>query len=717
MDQSAASPTDTCPSSNPPRIRRRNRMITSCLECRRRKLKCNRGHPCNNCVKTARDCVFIAPALDSASQLKLTELKEKVGSLERLLEQDVAWGPAAKHPTVKVEEEEEDVSGPEDERDLEPTALAVSDAAFDDDADDDTFDLGLQLGKMRITERIGGFFRPKMSQEIDSAIEDARHDDRTGRGSLSVPTELSTFPPLASLRPGPNHVAPSSGFFFGACNPRASLMDFLPSKSAADRLVDQYFLAVHPLARTVHKPSFELSYESFWTKVTVGIEPAASTQAVFFAAMFSGAVSMSEETILRDFGVGKQNLVDNFRLGAETALLKANFLRSTKVETLQAFVMYLIPQCRDQISRAHSALTGTAIRIAQCMGLHRDGQHYQLTPVETHVRRLIWHQLCFLDLRTCEAHGPQPSIRKDEYDTKLPLNVDDVDLQDQESPPTRSAERWTDVTFSLVRFEFTEIARAIWIDRVRLEKKKISLTAILSKIEAFRKSAEESVLTRGTELLEVSVEFQTDPAFSLWSWYTGAWQQYHAALLLLAEVHVYPNRREADRIWKCCDYIFETDPAHTREQKGRVILTEIRNRMQVFQEMRKMRAPVAMSQQGVPFVAGEQRYASSRSLVQDTLNTNGNLSSSAPLPIEPPPLVPRWGSVSEGGHERSSSSPNITTPTTYNSALVMDDLMADIDWKEWDTLFPPDVNTGELNLPTEPEGPIPVLSRNICERL
>lgn len=51
-------------SASTPRIRRRNRMITSCLECRRRKLKCNKSHPCTNCVKFARDCVFLAPALD-----------------------------------------------------------------------------------------------------------------------------------------------------------------------------------------------------------------------------------------------------------------------------------------------------------------------------------------------------------------------------------------------------------------------------------------------------------------------------------------------------------------------------------------------------------------------------------------------------------------------------------------------------------------------------
>src|ERR1700712_3915477 len=73
-----------------PKVRRRNRMIRSCLECRRRKLKCDKLHPCTNCNKFSRDCLFLAPALDSVSQQRLNEIKEKMGSLERVLEQDVA---------------------------------------------------------------------------------------------------------------------------------------------------------------------------------------------------------------------------------------------------------------------------------------------------------------------------------------------------------------------------------------------------------------------------------------------------------------------------------------------------------------------------------------------------------------------------------------------------------------------------------------------------
>ena len=152
-------------------------MITSCLECRRRKLKCNKSHPCTNCMKFSWDCVFLAPALDQASQLKLTEIKEKVGSLERLLERDVAkssagglggvGSPPPSQDRALPDDAEDDLPANEDEKDLEPTPLATVDAAYGDDGDDDDLlDLGIQLGRMRITERIGGFFRPKIAQEV-----------------------------------------------------------------------------------------------------------------------------------------------------------------------------------------------------------------------------------------------------------------------------------------------------------------------------------------------------------------------------------------------------------------------------------------------------------------------------------------------------------------------------------------------------------------------
>ena len=147
-----------------PRVRRRNRMITSCLECRRRKLKCDKLHPCTNCSKFSRDCLFLAPALDSVSQQRLNEIKEKMGSLERVLEEDVARrdGKAPKSaltiserrssadlPGGEISSSDNEAGVPEDEKGLEPTPLAVIDAAYEDDTNDDILDLGIKIGKMR----------------------------------------------------------------------------------------------------------------------------------------------------------------------------------------------------------------------------------------------------------------------------------------------------------------------------------------------------------------------------------------------------------------------------------------------------------------------------------------------------------------------------------------------------------------------------------------
>ena len=64
------------------------------------------------------------------------------------------------------------------------------------------------------------------------------------------------------------------------------------------------------------------------------------------------------------------------------------------------------------------------------------------------------------------------------------------------------------------------------------------------------------VLSKGTDALEAAVELEVSEDLKEWSWYSGAYQQYHTAFLLLVEVLTYPMRKEANRIWRCLDFIF-----------------------------------------------------------------------------------------------------------------------------------------------------------------
>lgn len=99
--------------------------------------------------------------------MRLTEIKEKVGSLERQLERDVAKSTtkAAAQQRILADDVEGDF---DEERDLEITPMVALDLTYEDDADgtDDIIDLGIQVGRMRITERIGGLNRPRLSEEV-----------------------------------------------------------------------------------------------------------------------------------------------------------------------------------------------------------------------------------------------------------------------------------------------------------------------------------------------------------------------------------------------------------------------------------------------------------------------------------------------------------------------------------------------------------------------
>lgn len=305
--------------------------------------------------------------------------------------------------------------------------------------------------------------------------------------------------------------------------------------------------------------------------------------------------------------------------------------------------------CRETISRAHSALVGTAIRLAECMGLHRDPSEYNYGPVETHIRRLIWYQLCFLDLRTAEVQGPRVAIRSEDFSTKFPLNINDADLI---AGRTEESREWTDMTFACLRFESQELIRETFVDRIRLEQKKLSITGAIGKVETARRNMYEKygpifnrpdltpvqyaasvtmsfmmhrlhiillhkfynswqakmpdrlvqlIINTGTQQLEDAVTLETSPDLRPWIWYSRAYHNFHTAFLLLVDVTTHPLRREADRIWRCLDYVYEIKDDYPsqnltrgqiiehRRKKSHMIMCQFRDRMRVYRALRKIK--------------------------------------------------------------------------------------------------------------------------------
>lgn len=105
------------------------------------------------------------------------------------------------------------------------------------------------------------------------------------------------------------------------------------------------------------------------------------------------------------------------------------------------------------------SLSGIGVRIAQRIGLHRDGSCLGLSVFETELRRRLWWQLTVVDTIIGKKTGSNSSLRP-AADTRVPLNVNDSDLDPEMKESPADASRPTEMVFCLMRYEFGQ-----WLDR------------------------------------------------------------------------------------------------------------------------------------------------------------------------------------------------------------------------------------------------------------
>lgn len=102
-------------------------------------------------------------------------------------------------------------------------------------------------------------------------------------------------------------------------------------------------------------------------------------------------------------------------------------------------------------------MNGLAIRIAQSLGLHRDGERLGLSPFQSEIRRRLWWHLLSRDGRAGEDYGLQNiNSLLLVSDVSLPTNVDDADLYPEMQWLPAAKEGWTAMTFSLINIDLAK---------------------------------------------------------------------------------------------------------------------------------------------------------------------------------------------------------------------------------------------------------------------
>jgi hypothetical protein len=204
----------------------------------------------------------------------------------------------------------------------------------------------------------------------------------------------------------------------------------------------QVFLEnVNPMTKILHRPTMQKTLVQACTQLDnlpKGLE------ALMFS-IYAGAVyTMEDDECVKKLGESRRSLLARYRHATRKALARAKFMATSELVVLQAFLLYLLLMREDYDARTVYVLAGVASRVAQSMGLHRDGSLIGTTPFETEIRRRVWWQVTALHGRSAELSGSGRFLDFATSDTLIPTNVNDEELypemKELPAPQTRPTE-------------------------------------------------------------------------------------------------------------------------------------------------------------------------------------------------------------------------------------------------------------------------------------
>lgn len=388
----------------------------SCLTCARRKVKCDKTKPiCSSCRSRGLQCLYQAPPPRRRKRrLSSEDTDEKLARYERiLLEHGLLPRDTQTSPSTECAPQE-----PISLRFIEPHAETS------------------RLGKVVIGHGGSRYFNSITWRNLGD--QDTQHvpfeDDYENEGPESA---LGSTGGVAS--------DPLTGAFMGF---RQNLLHCHPTHSEAMLLWNIHTENVEPICKVLHIPSSTKMVE----EVSQRPETASrANECILFAVYHFAIFSLTEEKCEKIFGRPRSALMQRFNFATRQALVNASFLTTTDTSVLQALILFLLA-CRHQYDAStYWILTGVAVRIAQRMGLHRDGETLGLPPFDVQLRRRLFYQLIPLDGIASQLSGTGIAIAPESWDTKEPSNINDEQIWPGMTTKPQEQDGATEMIFCLAR--------------------------------------------------------------------------------------------------------------------------------------------------------------------------------------------------------------------------------------------------------------------------
>ncbi|RDH18523.1 hypothetical protein M747DRAFT_354448 [Aspergillus niger ATCC 13496] len=460
------SPNKSIPSPSPSGL---SRPITSCLPCRHRKVKCDRRQrQCLVCERGGHACSYVSKPQSPASPLEsnrivkasrnsgsrlssstLARINPGLQRLAKFMEQAKAYEASSSHsPSSSSPDSFSSTST------TQPTPAANTSAPPHNPRSEEDA-LILDNGVPHFVSGKHWAWMAAELQDIQSVLTESQKSS-SPEGTLDDVIWEADSPAKASFSNISNNFWPDT-------------------REDCYLLLNVYLANVDPIVRIIHRPSLARRFDAFvrsqypdsrdYTPTQGGDSNGGTScgptkidafQPLVMSIFYAAVNSIKDTDVATMFGMDKVSLLNRYRMGTEMLLKRQKFMTSRIFEVLQAFVILLTAQYREDDMGKVWPLTGLAIRIAMLQGLHRDPLALPLGTidvVQVELRRRLWAQICYLDFRTAEDHGFAPSIHASDFDTRRPVSLDDVDLIEGVAPLAglSDASKFTDMTIYLLR--------------------------------------------------------------------------------------------------------------------------------------------------------------------------------------------------------------------------------------------------------------------------
>ncbi|TIB79236.1 hypothetical protein E3Q23_00342 [Wallemia mellicola] len=390
--------------NNPPPQLKRLRLSRACDRCRKRKVKCDEGHPCQSCIAARSECTFVAePQKPLKAKKNIAELEARMTALEKVLESippSISQAALSKLDYALTTESSFGLPGSSRKRSVDDFTKSQDKHTFESDAVDAT-NLVDKLASLSISPSylyLDHEGNPAWAGSTSGLPLIDMLNNRSGSGTSSVPS-ASEHGESPGEEPGDFN---QETYFPGRKATQVGLEPIIVWSRVTSLVpVD----LMNTLIRTYVSIIKRLRNSKFMGHVD---DPRARSDPNDPAS--SGKHYFTLFSQLRDFPHNESGNV---------YYIQATFLAA----------VYLIGG--GKLAKAF-ALLAESITLSIDSGLHRSLDHYDLTDkIWSEIRkRTFWSIFCW-DKQAAAAFGRPPMIRLRDCDLEEPLDVDDQYLSDE----------------------------------------------------------------------------------------------------------------------------------------------------------------------------------------------------------------------------------------------------------------------------------------------